>query len=99
MSVEQKKTDFVKKITPFNKTKSEIRRALYNMEISETRKIKENALKCVWLLFYSIKFQKLNRVEITEDTIKGILKVYREFFPQDDLKIKEYGLLRFLIGE
>lgn len=98
MSVEQRKAAFVKKIALFNKTKSEIRRALYNMEISETREIKENALKCVWLLFYSIKFRNLNQVEITEDIIKGILKVYREFFPQDDLKIKEYGLLRFLIG-
>ena len=98
MSVEKKKAAFVKKIAPFNKTKYEIRRALNNMEISETREIKESTLKCVWLLFYSIKFQNLNRVEITEEIIKDILKIYREFFPQDDLKIKEYGLLHFLIG-
>jgi len=98
MSVEQRKVAFVKKIASFNKTKSEIRRVLYNMKVSDTRKIKENALKGMWLLFYSIKFQNLNHVEITEDTIKEILNVYREFFPQDELKTKEYGLLRFLIG-
>lgn len=98
MSVEQRKAAFVKEVAPFNKTKSKIRRALYNMKISETREIKENIIKIVWLLFYSIKSRKLNQVEITEDIIKGILKVYRKFFPQDDLKIKEYGLLRFLIG-
>jgi len=98
MSVEQTKMAFLRKIAPFNRMKAEIRKSLYNMKISETQEIKETVLKHVWLLFFSVKFRNLNHVEITKDTLKEILKTYREFFPQDDLKLNEYGLLRFLIG-
>jgi len=99
MSIKETKLAFLRKIAPFNKVKNEIRESLYNMKISETRKIKRTVLKAVWLLFFSIKFEKLNQVEITEDTLKEILKKYCEFFPKDDLRLKEYGLLRFLLGD
>ena len=92
--------EFLKRITPFNKLKNEIRERLYFLRVSDTKELETLILLMFGLELFSLQFRSLrNPADFLVRLVRELLKSFNSTFPNEKKELNKSNLLKYLNQE